>query len=80
MRHEPSDSLPPLQATAERCCPVCRAVRPLDAFPVPGAPAGCCGLCRRQQRILRQVARRAEASYRALLTQHAIRRGGRDAA
>jgi hypothetical protein len=49
-------------------------------------PAGCCALCQRrsaaiarrcQQRTLRQVARRAEASYRALLAQH---EGGEDAA
>jgi hypothetical protein len=52
-------------------------------------PAGCCVACRRrsaavarrrQQQTLRQVAGRAEASYRALLAQHSPQRGGGDAA
>jgi hypothetical protein len=87
MRHEPSDSLPPLQPTADQRCPSCRAVKPLDDSPtVPGTPSGSCAPCRRRaavarrrhQRALRQVARRAEAGYRALLAQH--RGGGGDAA
>ena len=76
MPHEPSDS--------------CRAVKPLDDFPARAdAPAGCCGSCRRrsttvarrhQQRTLRQLARRAEAGYHALLAQHAKQEGGGDVA
>jgi hypothetical protein len=88
MRHEPSGSCPPLQLIADRRCPACWTVRPLDDFPAqPGMPAGCWAPCRRrsaavarrrQQQTLRQVARRVEASYRALLAQH--RGGGGDAA
>jgi hypothetical protein len=90
MRHEPSDSLPPLQPIADQRCPSCRAVKPQDDFPIGAdAPAGCCATCRRrnavvahrrQQRALRQVARRAEAGYRTLLTQHTRQGGGEDAA
>jgi hypothetical protein len=91
MRHEPSGSLPPVQPTADRRCPSCRAVKPLDDFSAasPSTPAGCCTPCRRhsaevarrrQERTLRQVARRAEASYRALLAQHAKQGSGGDAA
>jgi hypothetical protein len=90
MRHEPSRSRPPLQPTADRRCPSCRAVKPLDAFPArAGTSAGCCAACRRrnaavarryQQRTLRLVARRAEAGYRALLAQHTPAGGGGDAA
>jgi hypothetical protein len=90
MRHEPSGSLPPVQPVANRRCPACRTVRPLDDFPAhAGAPAGCCASCRRRraavarrdrQRTLRQVTRRAEASYRTLLAQHAEQGGGGDAA
>ena len=88
MRHEPSGPCPPLQPITDQRCPSCRAVKPLDDFPI-GAPAGCCVLCRRRsaavadrrrQRTLRQVARRAEAGYRALLTQHTREGGGGDAA
>jgi hypothetical protein len=90
MPHEPSDSCPPIQPTADRRCPSCRAVKPLDDFPTRAdAPAGCRGSCRRRsttvarryrQRTLRQLARRAEASYRALLAQHTPAGGGGDAA
>ena len=90
MRHEPSGSCPPLQVIADRRCPACWMVRPLDDFPAqPGMPAGCCASCRRRsaavtrrhrQRTLRQVAGRAEASYRALLAQHTRQGGGGDAA
>ena len=90
MRHEPSDSCLPLQPADDRRCPSCRAVRPLDDFSDrAGVPAGCCASCRRrsaavtrrrQQRTLRQVARSAEASYRALLAQHTRQGGGGDAA
>jgi hypothetical protein len=90
MRHEPSHSLPPLQPIADQRCPSCRALRPLDDLPAhAGTPAGRCGLCRRRraavadrrrQRTLRQVARRAEAGYRALLAQHTREGGGGDAA
>jgi len=62
-------------------------VRSLDDFLAqPGMPTGCCVACqrrsaavarRRQQRTLLEVARRVEASYRALLAQH---EGGGDAA
>jgi hypothetical protein len=90
MPHEPSDSCLPIQPTADRRCPSCRAVKPLDDFPTRAdAPAGCCGSCRRRsttvarrhrQRTLRQLARRAEAGYRALLAQHAKQESGEDAA
>ena len=84
MRHEPSDSLPPLQPIADQRCRSCRAFKPLGDFPI-----GCCVLCRRRsaavadrrrQRTLRQIARRAEAGYRALLAQHTREGGGGDAA
>jgi hypothetical protein len=88
MPHEPSGSCPPLQLIADRRCPACWMVRPLDDFPAhPGMPAGCCLACRRRsaavarrrrQQTLHQVARRVEASYRALLAQH--EEGGGDAA
>jgi hypothetical protein len=88
MRHEPSESLPPLQPIADQRCPSCRAVKPLEDFRnVVGTRAGCCVPCRyrqaavarrRQQRVLRQVAGRVEASYRALLAE--IPAGGGDAA
>ena len=90
MPHEPSDSFLPIQPTADRRCPSCRAVKPLDDFPTRAdAPAGCCGSCRRRsttvarrhrQRTQRQLARRAEAGYRALLAQHAKQESGEDAA
>jgi hypothetical protein len=90
MRHEPSDSRLPIQPATDRRCPSCRAVKPLDDFPAhAGTPGGCCASCwcrraavtrRHRQRTLRQVAHRAEAGYRALLAQHAGRRGGGDAA
>jgi hypothetical protein len=91
MRHEPSGSLPPVQQTADRRCPSCRAVKPPDDFPAQAVTpaAGGCASCRRrsaavarrhQQRTLRQVARRAEAGYRALLAQHTCQGGGGDAA
>jgi hypothetical protein len=88
MPHEPSDLCPPIQPTADRRCPTCRAVKPLDQFPA-GTSAGCCAPCRRRravvthrhrQRILRQIARGAEAGYRALLAQHTPAGGGGDAA
>jgi hypothetical protein len=88
MRHEPSDSLPPLQPITDQRCPSCRAVKPLDDFPI-GAPASCCAPCwrrstaiarRHRQRTLRRVARRTEASYDALLAQHPRQGGGGDAA
>jgi hypothetical protein len=81
MPHEPSRSRPSVQQTAGRRCPSCRTVKPLDDF--PGTPAGCCTPCRRRnravarrrrQRTLRQVTRRAEAGYHALLTE--LQRGG----
>jgi hypothetical protein len=88
MPHEPSDSCLPLQPTADRRCSFCRAVKPPDDFPARAdAPAGCCMACRRrsttvarrhQQRTLHQLARRAEASYRALLAE--LQSGGGDAA
>jgi hypothetical protein len=88
MRHEPSGPCPPLQPITDRRCPSCRAVKPLDDFPIgAGAPAGCCASCRRRcaavagrrrQRALRQVARRSEAGYRALLAE--LQGGGGDAA
>jgi hypothetical protein len=86
MPHEPSDSCPPVQPTADRRCPSCRPVKPLDDFSARAdAPGGCCMACRRRsvvahrrrQRTLRQVARRAEAGYRAPLTE--LQRGGGDA-
>jgi hypothetical protein len=88
MPHEPSDSWPPIQPTAGRRCSSCRAVKPLDDFPIRvDASAGCCVACRRrgttvarrhQQQTVRQIARRAEAGYRALLAE--LQGGGRDAA
>jgi hypothetical protein len=87
MHHEPSRSRPPLQS-ADRRCPSCQVVKPLDDFPAPaGGLAGWCAPCgrrhtavarRHRQQTLRQVARRAEAGYRALRGQHAG--GGGDAA
>jgi hypothetical protein len=86
MRHEPSGSRLQVQPAAGQRCPSCRVVRSLDDFSA-GTPGGCCGSCRRrraavtrrcQQRTLQQVARRAEASYRALLAEH--RGGSGDAA
>jgi hypothetical protein len=89
MRHEPSGPWSSLQPITDRRCP-CRAVRPLDDFPaVVDAHAGCCMACRRRtaavacrrrQRTLRQVARRAEAGYRAMLAQHTREGAGGDAA
>ena len=80
MHHETSGPCPSLQPIIDRRCSSCRAVKSPDDFPIgAGAPAGCCASCRRrsaavtrrrQHRALRQVARRAEASYRALLAQH----------
>jgi hypothetical protein len=67
MRHEPSGSRPLLQPVADF---------------LAGTPGGCCGSCRHRRaavtrrcrrRTQQQVARRAEASYRALLAWH---RGG----
>jgi hypothetical protein len=90
MPHEPSRSCLPVQPTGDRRCPSCGAVKPLDDFPAgAGTPASCCAACQRRraavarrhrQRTLRQVARRVEAGYRALLTQHTSERGGGDAA
>jgi hypothetical protein len=80
MPHEPSDSCPPLQPAADRRCAACRMIRPLDDFPAQtGMPTSRCVTCRHRraavarrhrQRALRQVARQAEAGYRALLTHH----------
>jgi hypothetical protein len=90
MPHEPSDSYLSIQQTADRCCPSCRATKPPeDFFNSADTPAGCCGSCRRRratvarrhrQRALPQVARRAEAGYRALLAQHTRQEGGGGAA
>jgi hypothetical protein len=85
MRHEPSRSCLPVQPTGDRRCPSCRTVKPPeDLLDSAGTPARCCVSCQRRaavarrhrQRTLRQVARRAEAGYRALLAQH---EGGGDA-
>jgi hypothetical protein len=82
MRHEPSDLCLPIQQPAGRRCPSCQTLKPLEDF-----SAGHCASCRRRsaavahrhrQRTLRRVARRTEASYRALLAEH--RGGGGDAA
>ena len=80
MRHEPSGPCPSFQPITDRRCSSCRAGKPLDDFPIgAGPPDGCCATCRRrsatvarrrQQRALRQVTRRAEAGYRALLAQY----------
>jgi hypothetical protein len=89
MRHEPSRSWLPVQPTGDRCCPSCRTVKPAEDFlDSAGLPARCCVSCQRRraavarrhrQRALRQVARCAEAGYRALLTQYTPERGGGDA-
>ena len=89
MRHEPNGSHLPVQPASDPRCSSCRTVKPLDAFPSrAGPPVGCCSSCRRRsaavarrrrQRALRQVQRRAEAGYRALLAQHP-QGGGGDAA
>jgi hypothetical protein len=85
MPHEPSRSCLPVQPTGDRRCPSCRTVKPEDFL----YSARCCASCQRRrtavtrrhrQRTLRQVARRAEAGYRALLTQHTPERGDGDAA
>jgi hypothetical protein len=88
MHHEPSRSCLSVQPLADRRCSSCRAVKPLDNFPIGGgAPAGCCATCRRRcaavarrrrQRALGQVVRRSEAGYRALLAK--LQGGGGDAA
>jgi hypothetical protein len=90
MPHEPSGPCHSIQPITDHPCPSCRAVKPQDDFPIGAdVPAGCCATCRRrnavvahrrQQRALRQVARRAEAGYRTLLTQHTRQGGGEDAA
>ena len=87
MPHEPSRIGPPIQQAADRRCPSCGAVKPLDDFPAGvGTPASCCAAWRGRraaiahrhwQRTLRQVVRRAEASYHALLP---LQGGGGDAA
>jgi hypothetical protein len=84
MRHEPSGICPSLQQSADRRCPSCGAVKPLDDFPADvGTPASCCVPCRHRsaavayrhrQRTLRQVARCSEVGYRVLLAEL---RGGR---
>jgi hypothetical protein len=86
MRHEPSCSCLPVQPIGDRRCPSCRTLKPAEDFrDSAGTPTGCCVSCQRRraavarrhrQRTLRQVARRAEAGYRALLAQH---EGGGDA-
>jgi hypothetical protein len=86
MRHEPSRSCLPVQPTGDRRCPSCRTVKPPEDFLDSAAtPACCCASCQRRrtavarrhrQQTLRQVAQRAEAGYRAPLTQH---EGGGDA-
>jgi len=86
MPHEPSRIDHPNQQAADWRCPFCGAVKPLDDFPAGVVtPASCSAACRRRraaiahrhrQRTLRQVARRAEASYHALLAQHARQGGG----
>ena len=80
MRHEPSGSCPPVQPIRDRRCPSCRAVKPAEDFlDSAGTSTGCCASCRRRrtavasrhrQRTLRQVARRAEVSYRGLVAHH----------
>jgi len=89
MHHEPSGSCLPLQPAADQRCRYRRTSQPVDDFHAQVAtPAGCAS-CRtrsaavarrRQQRTLRQVARRAEAGYRALLARYAPQGGGDDAA
>jgi hypothetical protein len=89
MPHEPNGSCLLLQPVFDQRCPSCWAVKPPDDFPIrAGTPAGCCAPCRRRQaavdrrhrrRVLRQVTRRAEAGYRALLAQHIPHGGGGDA-
>jgi hypothetical protein len=44
MRHEPSDSLPPLQPITDQRCPSCRAVKPLDDFPIGAPRAAMCSV------------------------------------
>ena len=91
MRHEPSGPCPSVQPITDGGpCPSCRVVKPLDNLSDRnGAPDGCCATCqrrktaitrRRRQRTMRQVARRAEASYRTLLAQHTPQGGRGDAA
>ena len=90
MPHEPSRSCLPVQPTGDRHCPSCRTLKPDEDFlDSAGTPARCCASSQRRrtavarrhrQQTLRQVARRAEAGYRALLTQHTRERGGGDAA
>jgi hypothetical protein len=90
MPHEPSRSCLPVQPTRDRRCPSCRTVKPPEDFHHSASTlARCCGSCQRRrtavarrhrQRALRQVARRAEAGYRALLAQHDLQGGGGDGA
>jgi hypothetical protein len=89
MPHEPSRSCLPVQPTGDRRCPSCRTVKPAEDFlDRVGTPAPCCASCQRRrtavarrhrQRALRQMARRAEAGYRALLVNHTPQGGGGDA-
>ena len=89
MRHEPSGSCLPVQPAGGQRCSSCRVVKPSEDFPDrAGTPTGCCATCRRRratvarrhrQRTLQQLARRAEAGYRAPLA-HYAQRGGKDAA
>jgi hypothetical protein len=65
MPHEPSDSHPSVQPTADRRCASCR-------------PCGAAVALHNWQRTLPEVAYRTQASHPALLTQH--RGGGGDAA
>jgi hypothetical protein len=86
MPHEPSRSWLPVQPTDDRRCPTCRTVKPPEDFlDSADTVARCCGSCQRRrtavarrhrQRTLRQVTRRAEAGYRALLANHAKQGGG----
>jgi hypothetical protein len=90
MRHEPSGSRPPVQPDPARRCLTCRTARLPDEFPTPtGTRGGCCAACRRHkaavvrrcnERALRQLTRRQEASYQALLVRYAPRGGGGGAA
>jgi hypothetical protein len=90
MPHEPSGCCPPLQLIADRRCPACPTV--ILSGRLPHSAKHACRLLharwrrsvviarRHRQRALRQLDRRAEADYRALLAHHVKQEGGGGAA
>jgi hypothetical protein len=69
MRHEPSDSCPPVQQAPAKRCPGCGQNRPLTEYPtnLAGRSASC-GNCRRV--AARIASRRRAAAIRLLIALH----------